>query len=87
MVSLQDIAAVVARPLLSVAVGSVLAVAAQFLYGHSLSPIFRLMLGGGILVVAYLLMLLFVMGQKAFYLDLMRGVWPRPSAGEKGSVA
>ena len=87
MVSLQDIVGAVARPFLSVTVGSVLAVAAQFLYGHSLSPIFRLMLGGGILVVAYLLMLLFVMGQKAFYLDLMRGVWPRPSAGEKGSVA
>jgi PST family polysaccharide transporter len=87
MISLMDIARVVARPVLSIVVGSALAFTFQFFYGQSLSPISRLTLGGGLLVFSYLVMLLFVMGQKSFYLDLIRVLWQRPPIGEKKSVA
>ena len=87
MISLQDIVRAVARPALSIIIGAALALGFQLLYGQSLSPISRLVLGGALLLFSYLFMLLYVMGQKSFYLDLIRVVWPRPFGGEKASVA
>ena len=87
MIALQDIVRVVARPVLSIIAGSALALGFQFLYGQSLSPVSRLILGGSLLLFSYLFMLLVVMGQKSFYLDLVRVLWQRPSVGEKPSVA
>ena len=87
IISPRDILGAVGRPFLSAIVAAALAYGVQAFYGQYLSPFPRLILGGGILTLSYLWMLLYAMGQKAFYLDLMRGVWQRPSAGEKGSVA
>jgi PST family polysaccharide transporter len=87
MVSLRDFLPVVGRPILSAIVAAALAFAVQLLCGQSLSPLLRLILGGGILLLSYLWMLFYVMGQKAFYLDLLRGLKKRSSGGEIESVA
>lgn len=87
MISLRDLVQVSRRPFLSAIVAAIVAFAAQFFYGQSLSPFPRLLLGGGILLIVYLWMLLYVMGQKAFYLDLLQGLRKRSSVGEKESVA
>jgi PST family polysaccharide transporter len=87
MISLRDLVQVSRRPFLSAIVAAVVAFAAQFFYGQSLSPIPRLVLDGGMLLIVYLWMLLYVMGQKAFYLELLQGLRKRSSVGEKESVA
>ena len=43
-----------------------------------MTPLPRLVLGATILVAAYLGMLLYVMGQKQVYVDLLRGMTKRP---------
>jgi len=87
VISSRDILKVTSQPFLSAIVAAAVAFVAQFFYGQSLSPIPRLLLGGGILLASYLWMLLYVMGQKEFYLDLLRGLMKRSSVGEKESVA
>ncbi|OAI47836.1 hypothetical protein AYO43_03975 [Nitrospira sp. SCGC AG-212-E16] len=87
MISPRDILKVSSQPFLSAIVAAAVAFVAQFLYGQSLSPIPRLLLGGGILLLSYIWMLLYVMGQKAFYFDLLRGLRKRSSVGEEESVA
>ena len=87
MISLRDLLQASRRPFLSAIVAAAFAFTAQFFYGQSLSPFPRLLLGGGILLIVYLWMLLYVMGQKAFYLDLLQGLRKRSSVGEKESVA
>ncbi len=79
VVSLRDIAIVASRPLLSGAAAGVVTFVAQFLWGQSLSPIPRLLLGTPILFGVYAGMLLYVMGQKAFYKDMLLGMIKRPS--------
>jgi O-antigen/teichoic acid export membrane protein len=58
-------------------------VAAAFAFGiqfyminivHLESPFLRLSLAGGAMIILYLLLFLFAMGQKAFYFDLLRGL-------------
>jgi PST family polysaccharide transporter len=86
MISPRDFLPAVGRPLVSAIVGTMLAFAVQYFYGQFLSPFWRLTLGGGTLLFSYLWILLYVMGQKAFYLDLLRGLWQRSSIGEKASA-
>lgn len=85
-ISFRDILNVVRRPVLSAGVAAALAFGVQFQYGGLFSPIVRLMSGCGILFGIYALMLLYVMGQKAFYLDLIRGLSGRASVDEKTLV-
>lgn len=73
VISVRDILLVVSRPLLSGVVAAGLAVGLQFSYGPFLLPIFKLALGVVLVLAGYLGMLLYVMGQKPFYLDLLRG--------------
>src|SRR6266851_1313192 len=80
VVSFRDVVGAVRRPLVSGVVAGALAFAMQFLYGQALPPIARLLLGCFILFVAYSGMLLYVMGQKAFYISLLRGLTGRPLA-------
>lgn len=82
-ISFLDILNVVKRPVLSAGVGAVLAFGAQLQYGRLMSPLLRLVSGCGILFGAYVLMLLYVMGQKTFYMDLVRGLGNRTPADEK----
>jgi PST family polysaccharide transporter len=78
-ISVADIFRVLSRPLLSGIVAAVLSFALQFYCGHFFSPLLRLALGGLVFAIIYFAMLLYVMGQKAFYLDLIRGLKRRSS--------
>ena len=71
--SVRDILRTVSRPLLSGIVAAGLAFGLQFWYSPFLSPLPRLVLGVALVLAGYLGMLLYVMGQKLFYLDLLRG--------------
>jgi PST family polysaccharide transporter len=78
-ISFRDIMVAIHRPLLSGVVAGAFAVAFQFVCGHSLTPLLRLVFGGSLLLGVYLGMLFYVMGQKAFYLEVLRNL-KRPSA-------
>jgi O-antigen/teichoic acid export membrane protein len=77
VISVRDVLLAVRRPVLSAMVAAAVAFAVQFFYGPLLPALPRLVLGGSILLSVYLWMLLYVMGQKAFYLDLLRGLLRR----------
>ncbi len=78
VISFRDIMLTVRRPLLSGVVAAVCAAGIQFLFGQSLIPILRLALGGTVLLGVYLGMLLYVMGQKTFYLEVLQGLRRAP---------
>jgi len=86
VISLRDIMLTISRPLLSSVVAVVLAFGVQFFYGQSLSPLPRLLLGVSVLLGAYVGMLFYVMGQKAVYWDLLRGLRKRSSVEEENLV-
>ncbi len=85
-ISWRDILRASGRPFLSALVASVVTFSAEVLYGPSLTPFPRLVLGGGLLLIVYLWMLLFVMGQKEFFIDLIQTLRNRTSIEEKQSV-
>jgi O-antigen/teichoic acid export membrane protein len=81
-ISVGDIVRAVRPPMLSGIVAAILTVGTEFFLGQALSPVLRLVLGCTILCGAYLVMLLYFMGQKAFYLDLIRGFRKRSPVEE-----
>ena len=83
VISVRDILLTVSRPLLAGVVAAGVALGLQSLYGARFSPLPRLAIGTCLLFGAYLGMLLYVMGQKPFYLDLLRGVARRSSTKEE----
>jgi O-antigen/teichoic acid export membrane protein len=74
VISVRDILQAVAQPLLSGLVAAALAFAVRFFYASSASPLPRLLLGGFVLLAVYLAMLLYVMGEKSSYSDLLRAL-------------
>ena len=82
MISLRDILSTAGRPLGSGIVAAALACGVQFLWGQSLSPLPRLVLGTAVLLASYVGMLFYVMGQKAVYWDLVRGLTKRSPVEE-----
>jgi PST family polysaccharide transporter len=74
VISSRDILLSVSRPLASCTVAAGLAGGLQFLYGPLVSPLPRLVVGVTLLLGTYLAMLWHVMGQKLFYLSLLRGL-------------
>jgi PST family polysaccharide transporter len=74
VISFGDIVSTVSRPLLSAILASGLAFVAILLVGARMSPLARLVTGNAILFISYFSVLLFAAGQKAFYLDLFRGM-------------
>ena len=85
-VSLGDVLRAASRPIGAGIVAAALALGVQYILGPSLTPLLRLMLGTIILVGAYLAVLLFVMGQKAIYRDLLRGLLKRSPVEESSLV-
>jgi PST family polysaccharide transporter len=83
VISVRDILLTVGRPLLSGAVAAGVALGLQSLYGARLSALPRLAIGASFLLGTYLGMLLYVMGQKLFYLDLLQGFTRRSPAEEE----
>lgn len=73
VVSLRDVAVVVSKPLISGIVAAGFAYVARLILPQLMPRLPQLVLESAILMAIYLGMLLFVMGQKQFYLDLLRG--------------
>ena len=78
-ITLRNIGAVLSRPLISGLIAAVLPSALLFFSGHLLSPLLRLVIGGGLFASVYLAMLLIVMRQKSFYMDIFRGFKTPPT--------
>jgi O-antigen/teichoic acid export membrane protein len=85
-ISAWDVLKAPIRPMVSSAVAAALAVGVDHFYGPILSPLSRLLVEGTVLATSYLGMLLFVTGQKSFYLDLLRGS-KGPAPAEEKSLA
>ena len=83
VLSFWDVMRALSRPLLSGIVAGALVCPLQLSYGQMLSPLSRLALGCIVFLGAYLGMLMYVMGQKTFYLDLLRGLRGRSPLAEK----
>ena len=86
VISVKDILLTVSRPLVSGIVAAVLAFGVRMAYGQSMSLLPRFVLEIAVLSVSFLAMLLFATGQKALYLDLIRGL-RAPSLPKEKSLA
>jgi hypothetical protein len=86
VISFWDMLLTVRSPLVSSIVAAGLAFAVRLLYGQAMSNWPRLILEGTIMLAAYLGMLLFVTGQKDFYMDLLRGLKGSSAAKEEESL-
>jgi O-antigen/teichoic acid export membrane protein len=87
VISIRDIAVTAGRPLLSAIVAAAVGFGMQFLLGRSMSPLTRLILGLLFLFGTHVVMLFYVMGQKAVYLNLLRAVQKRASVAEEIPVS
>ncbi|HWZ81704.1 MAG TPA: lipopolysaccharide biosynthesis protein [Terriglobales bacterium] len=83
VISVYDMLLAISRPLISGLAAAALILALQIPYGRLLSPLPRLVCGVVILLAVYVGILLYVMGQKLFYLDLLRAFRKRSSPEEE----
>jgi PST family polysaccharide transporter len=79
-ISLRDIGRAASGPLISGGIAAAVGLALQSLPGTSLSPLVRLVIDSTILLGIYAVVLLFVLGQKAFYFGLLRTILTRQNA-------
>jgi O-antigen/teichoic acid export membrane protein len=86
-ISFWDILVAVSRPLASGILAGALAFGARLICGQLVSPLPRLVLETGILLVTFFGTLLFVAGQKSLYLEVLRGLKGSSLAPEKISVS
>jgi O-antigen/teichoic acid export membrane protein len=86
VISFWDVLRVVSRPLASGILAGAFTLALRSIYGQTLSPLPRLVLESGILLVVFAATLLFVAGQKSLYLDILRGM-KAPPVKEKSLVS
>jgi O-antigen/teichoic acid export membrane protein len=75
----RDVLLAVSRPFLACIVAGTAALVVQLCLGQSLPPFTRLVLEGSALFGVYSWMLLWVMGQKSFYSDILLTLIKRPS--------
>jgi O-antigen/teichoic acid export membrane protein len=73
VISARDIWLNAIRPLAAGILASGFALVLQLVYGAGMSPLVRLLISSSIATVVYIALILFLMGQKQFYLDLIRG--------------
>ena len=85
-ISFRDILLAVNRPLASGILAGALAFGVRLICGEFVSPLPRLFLENGALLVTFFGVMLFVAGQKSLYLDLLRSLKGPSSAAEKISV-
>jgi O-antigen/teichoic acid export membrane protein len=83
VISLQDLFRSASRPFFSGIAAAALCYGLQFYFGKGLSPLPRLILGGAVLVGTYLWILMYAMGQKAIYMDILQRLRSRSSDDEK----
>jgi PST family polysaccharide transporter len=85
-VSFRDVLLAVIRPLGFGILAGGLAFAVRVACGHLLAPLPMLILETSVLLIAFFGLLLFVGGQKTFYLDLIRGM-KKPSLAESAEIS
>jgi len=85
-ISSLDVFTTIGRPLVSGLVAGAIALVLRFSYQHLLSSFPRLIVEVAILFSLYLAILLYVMDQKSFYLDLFRTL-RRRSSGDQQALA
>lgn len=83
VLSPKDLLLAIGKPLAAGLVAASVAVGIELLIGNRLilPAVVKLMVGGGSMFATYVVVLLFVLRQKDFYLDLIRGL-KRPAASE-----
>jgi O-antigen/teichoic acid export membrane protein len=86
MISPWELLEAIRRPILSAIVAAALTYLVQSYCIHLQSAFLRLVLGGSVMFGSFFWMLLFIMGQKTFYLDLLRGLRNPSSITPKGSL-
>jgi O-antigen/teichoic acid export membrane protein len=86
-ISLADILLAASRPLASGILAGGLASGVRLICGVSVSPFPRLVLESSVLFVAFFGALLFIVGQKSLYLDLLRGLKRSSPMAEKVTVS
>jgi PST family polysaccharide transporter len=74
VISPADLFKAIARPSLSCLLGGIAVFALKNQMNATMDVFVRLILGATVLAAVYLFMLLFVMGQLRFYLELVRGL-------------
>jgi len=74
VLSARDIFRAILRPFLSGTVAGLVTFVLQLFYGAAMSPLPRLALGLAIFNSIYVWLLLWVMGQRSFYQDLIAGL-------------
>jgi PST family polysaccharide transporter len=72
IISPRDLLLAIYKPLISAVVAGIIAFGVQRYAAEVASPLLRLLLGGGVMATVYCLMLLFIMGQNALCLDIVR---------------
>ena len=85
VISFRDILLAVSKPLASAILAGGFAFGVRLAFGHSWSPLARLLVESTVLLVTYAGTLLFVTGQKSFYFDLFRAL-KGTSSVEKDSL-
>jgi O-antigen/teichoic acid export membrane protein len=85
-ISFRDVLRAIHRPGVSALVAIALPLTIRVLYPQTFSPLTTLVLGGILFSIGYVGMLLYVMGQKAFYMNLVRGLIKR-SATDSENLA
>jgi O-antigen/teichoic acid export membrane protein len=86
-VSIRDVLVTVSRPLFAGIVAGMAVFVLHASYARFLPQLLRLAVGVALLLAGYLGMLLFVMGQRSFYIDLLRGFRRRASSEEEVVVS
>jgi len=86
-VSVPDLLLALGRPVLSGVVAALPAFGVRLLCGSALPPLGRLVITVTTLCAAYLGMLLYVLGQKQLYVDIIRGFIKPPSTDEPIAIS
>jgi O-antigen/teichoic acid export membrane protein len=86
-ISFRDILLAITRPLAASIVAGAVAFGVRLFYGQLLSPLPRLLLESIVLLITYFGMLMFASGQRALYLDLIRGLTIPSSVKGKSLVS
>jgi hypothetical protein len=86
MISPKDLLFAVGKPLIAGSVAAIVALGIEVSICDQLMlpVVVKLLVGGGSMFVAYVVVLLFILGQKDFYLDLIRGLKSPPPSESYG---
>jgi O-antigen/teichoic acid export membrane protein len=87
MVSPRELLLSVWRPFFAGIVAATLAIGARYCMGHSLNAVPVLLFGGSVMCLTYIGLLLLVLGQGTFYLDLIKGLKRPPRDGRLRGAA